>query len=169
MTDERRRIEEFVVAAKAFRELCESAEELGCGRVLSGLARALPRLQATAAALPNVWPGSDRLPFEDSERERRTLPDAFERCLPTDWTEVQANLHETIDGGESRATSLLLNDLGDIYDEVAEGFDILVAGLPEEEAVWHWQFGFWTHWGIHLAEAQRLIHYHVALNALHAE
>jgi len=169
VTDERRRIDEFVHAATAFRELCENAQELGRDRFLLGLSKVLPRLQAAAAALPVGEPASDELPFEAGERPRRRPPDAVWKLLPDDWSEVQGNLHETVDGNESPATALLANDLDDMYGDVMEGFDILDAGLPESEAVWHWRFDFWTHWGYHVAEAQRLIHYHVALHGLHSE
>ena len=162
MSDERRRIDEFMGAAAAFRQLCDNAEELGRNRFLSTLASALPRLQAAAADLPHVEPASDELPL--GTRERKSPPDAVWRFLPDDWGEVQDNLHETVEGQESLAPALVADDLADIYDDVVEGFDILEAGFPENEAVWHWQFGFWTHWGYHVAEAQRVIHYYVALH-----
>jgi Domain of unknown function (DUF5063) len=164
VTDERRRIDEFMGAATAFRQLCENAEELGRDGFLSRLARELPRLQAAAADLPDVQPASAELPLD---AERQSPPDAVWRLLPEDWGEVQGSLHETVGGAESLATVFVVDDLGDIYDDVVEGFDILDAGFPDNEAVWHWRFGFWTHWGYHVAEAQRVIHYYVALHALY--
>ena len=168
VVDERRRIDEFVGAANAFRELCESAEALGRKRFLTGLIRALSQLQAAAVELPHGDPVDDKLPFEHGERPRQVLPEAVSRFLPDDWGEVQDNLHETVDGGESLAPALVADDLGDIYDDIVEGFDILDAGFSESEAVWHWHHGFWTHWGYHAAEAQRVLHYYVALHGLYA-
>jgi hypothetical protein len=165
--DERRRIDEFTNTAIAFRQLCDNAEELGRNRFLSTLASSLPRLQATAADLPGVEPASDELPL--GTRERRSPPDAVWRFLPDDWDEVQDNLHETVDGRTSMAPSLLADDIADLYDDITYGFDVLEAGFPENEAVWHWRFDFWSHWGYHIAEAQRVIHYYVAINALHGD
>ncbi|MGH3136668.1 MAG: DUF5063 domain-containing protein [Gaiellaceae bacterium] len=163
--DDRRRIDDFMEAASAFRGLCDNAKEHGRKRFLFGLSQALPRLQAVAAALPEVEAVSGKLPFEAGDRPRRDPPDVVWTYLPDDWTYVQELFHETVDGAESPAIHLLGDDLGDIYDEVVEGFDIIAGGFPESEAVWHWRWGFWNHWGFHIAEAQRVIHYYVAVHA----
>jgi hypothetical protein len=50
-----------------------------------------------------------------------------------------------------------------IYHDLKEGFRLMEAGRPEAEAVFEWRLLFWSHWGYHLAEALRVIHYYVAL------
>ena len=53
------------------------------------------------------------------------------------------------------------DDLGDIYRDVKEGLLLLAEGLSAD-AVWHWRFNFWSHWGEHSVNALRIIHLRLA-------
>jgi hypothetical protein len=94
---------------------------------------------------------------------------AAEVLKEIDWSEVQAQLHESMMAGRFRRgprwpISLFLDDdVWDIYADLKEGFRLLEAGRPEAEAVFGWRLSFWSHWGYHNAEALRVIHYYAAL------
>ena len=166
--DDRRRIDEFIAAATAFREVCESAGKGKHKETLRRLASSLPRLQAAAAELPDVEPALEHPVFSAEERRGEGVPEGLARLIAgIDWSVVQPGLAENVDGGESfaAAPAFIADGLYDIYRDVKEGFDIVEAGFPENEAVWEWRFGFWTHWGFHAAEVQRVLHYYVAVQA----
>jgi len=52
----------------------------------------------------------------------------------------------------------LADDLADIYRDVSEGLSLWDAGHLRE-ALWTWVFSFETHWGQHLVDAQRVLHW----------
>ena len=173
MTEHRRERDEFIAAASEFCSLFENASELGARDLLLGLARALPRLHATAVGLP--FPDdADEIPDDDfdvrlSPEEMQAVAWPAAKVLKKiDWSGVQAELHESMMRGRFRRAprwpiSLFLDDdLWDIYADLKEGFRLLEAGRPEAEAVFQWCHGFWSHWGYHNAEALRVIHYYAA-------
>jgi hypothetical protein len=126
-------------------------------------------------ALPFSDDDDDEIP--DDDLDLRLSPEemqavawpAAEVLKVIDWSEVQAQLHESMTAGRFRRgpkwpISLFLDDdLWDIYAALKEGFRLLEAGRPEAEAVFRWRLLFWSHWGYHNAEALRVIHYYVAL------
>ena len=119
----------------------EGAEQLGRDEFLVGLSRTLPRLQAAGANLPSVEPVLDHPIIPDPER--RGSPEAVLAFLrEIDLTPTQVRLHEHVGGCKSLTATpdFIFDDLDDIYHDVAEGFDIIAAGFPEIEAVWHWRF-----------------------------
>lgn len=59
------------------------------------------------------------------------------------------------DGGTAVQASLA-DDLADIWRDLKEGLALHAEGLTGE-ALWHWRFGFDSHWGVHAAEALRVI------------
>ena len=159
-------MEEFIAAASAFRHACENAVELGREGLLDDLSRTLPRLQAAAMELPDVEVNGDHPVFSLEDREGESSPcGVLDLIRQTDWAHVQSSLHEHIGDCKSLAATpdFIWDDLDDIYRDIKEGFDILDAGFSEAEAVWHWRFHFWSHWGYHIAEVQRVIHYYAAL------
>lgn len=167
--DSRQRIDDFVAAATTFREVCESAGRGKHKETLRDLASALPRLQAAAARLPEVEPTLDHPVFSADDRKGEGVPEGLARVVAgVDWSVVQSRLAENVDGGDSfaAAPAFVADGLYSVYLDVKEGFDVIEAGYPEQEAVWEWRFGFWTHWGAHAAEVQRVIHYYVVEQAL---
>lgn len=51
----------------------------------------------------------------------------------------------------------LSDDLGDIYEDLREGIDLLDSGHACD-AIWHWRFHYDNHWGDHAVDALRALH-----------
>ena len=52
----------------------------------------------------------------------------------------------------------LADDLADIYQNIKYGLRLFDAGHIAE-AIWEWKFHFKIHWGWHLLEAQKVVHF----------
>jgi len=52
----------------------------------------------------------------------------------------------------------LSDDIAGIYGDVAEWFIPLEGDDEKKEAIWHWRFGFYSHWGHHAIDALRTMH-----------
>ncbi|MCO7124381.1 DUF5063 domain-containing protein [Sporolactobacillus shoreicorticis] len=55
-------------------------------------------------------------------------------------------------------TGSLSDDLSDIYAELKAGMQLYKKN-EIDEAAWHWKLGFDSHWGFHLVDALRALHY----------
>lgn len=55
-------------------------------------------------------------------------------------------------------TGSLSDDLANIYTELKTGVQ-LFKDNEVNEALWHWKFGFDSHWGFHTVDALRALHY----------
>jgi hypothetical protein len=151
----------FHSAAERYVAMVEAAEGRSAEQLLADLVRVLPVLYEAALRLPSPDVESAELPEaaltheqwkEVVDRLRVVLGDADRY-----WTIVPFGE----DGREVLAGSLA-DDLADIYRDVKEGLDLAAAGESENEVVWEWRFGFWTHWGRHAVEALRVIHAQLA-------
>ena len=58
----------------------------------------------------------------------------------------------------------LFDDLSDIYRDIKYGLRLFEEGHVEQ-AVWDWRFNFKNHWGWHLLEAQKVVHFWFFHNA----
>jgi hypothetical protein len=58
---------------------------------------------------------------------------------------------------EEPVAGSIVDDLGDIYRDVAVGLMLFEAG-DSGEALWQWAFHFEIHWGKHATEAMRALH-----------
>lgn len=57
----------------------------------------------------------------------------------------------------------IVDDLGDIYLDVARGLMLYDSG-DRNEALWEWAFNFRIHWGRHASSALRALHEHIVQN-----
>jgi hypothetical protein len=153
-------VAEFSAIAETYVALIDRADARNS--LVAGLALVLPSLYAAAARLPNVAPETDEGPvaesrFEDWQLIRGRLDRLF----------GDSDLYWAIDpsaGAEQEPVAgSLSDDLADIYLDVNEGLSLLAAGGSETDAVWEWRFSFWSHWGIHAADAIRVIHTRVVM------
>lgn len=60
---------------------------------------------------------------------------------------------------KDHGVSMLADDLADIYFDMKGGLLALEAGAPAEDVLFEWRLGFQTHWGLHIVDALRAIHY----------
>ena len=58
------------------------------------------------------------------------------------------------------------DDLAGIYQDVAVGLAALERGVAEDDVVWEWRFGFWSHWSRHAVAALRALWARLASGAL---
>ena len=154
-------VADFVVEAPRFCALIESEAnesatfEKECLTVLLRLylrVLLLPRVDPIEPELP------DRIPHEGWQAVReRTI-----RRIDCDqyWEVFEPFAEEKPDP----IYGSISDDLADIWRDLKMGLLSFDIGKPNcvESAVWHWRFGFGSHWGYHVAGAIR------ALTALHA-
>ena len=128
--------------------------------LLADLADALSTLYTRALHLPDLW--DDAWTFDGEGVHRRGI-----RAAQTDIQQLsrrfeRIDYYDTVvafgtDAGEQHG-HLLSDDLGDIYWDLQDGFDLLRAGSSECEAAYTWHWGFWNHWAEHVVNALRVIH-----------
>jgi hypothetical protein len=148
-------IERFVTVARDFCALLETGTALELGELRARLLHSLPALYLAGAKLPN--------PDVDVEVEHVPLEldllVALSRHLgdnDTYW-----DVHDPTQKDKPVAGSLAA-DLSEIRFDLQQGLLALERGEPVEAVVWEWRFGFENHWGRHLVDALRAIHWQVA-------
>jgi hypothetical protein len=112
--------------------------------------RLLARLSYEAEGLPDVEP-SDAYPPAGAPR----LGMGDIRHLPFDsyWVVFDPEQErEPVCGS-------LADDLADIHNDLAEGLELYVNGMLAD-AVWHWRFSYFAHWGHHALSAAFAVHCH---------
>ena len=163
-------VAEFAAAAENYVDLIDSAVKPLSKKtrpkprredLLADLADALSTLYARALHLPDLWDdawtfdGEREFTDEESERRRPIFQQLSRRFERIDYYDTVVAFGT--DAGE-RHGHLLSDDLGDIYWDLQDGFDLLRAGSSECEAAYTWHWGFWNHWAEHVVNALRVIH-----------
>ena len=117
---------------------------------IRGLHSLLARLQAAAAALPDV---STNAEAPDPVDERPPYHNVVQRLagLPLDHYAVVFDPLEQPEADP--VTASLADDLADIYNDLLNGFRYFDASRVAE-AVWYWRFEYYSHWGRHASHAQ---------------
>ncbi len=125
------------------------------------LEKALIELYARVLALPAVEPGTDDLvPVAVHEDERSKLfrdlhahfgPHAFYSEV---YDPIERSADDVLDVG-------IADDLVDIYRDLSGGLEAWDPTDPARTAdvVWDWRYAFESHWGQHLVDALRAIHW----------
>lgn len=155
----------FIEAARPYMEWVEGAELRGEPHVSLGvLHRVLTELQAAALDLPQVT-DDDLDDGADALKERldhnREVQRALAARLPISGYSLVFN---PLDENDRVAIMTNLDDdLADIYWDVADG--IALADVDYYgDAIWHWRFSYFTHWGRHAVHAQTAIWQYLADN-----
>ncbi|MBV9719752.1 MAG: DUF5063 domain-containing protein [Candidatus Eremiobacteraeota bacterium] len=115
----------------------------------------LALLQAAAARLTAIPPDDEA----DSDFEGRDVVGALRAKLPTDAYSVVFDPFEydPLEVNPPKPVmATIADDLGDIYNNVKEGLALYRAGQIQN-ALWHWHFSYYAHWGRHLSNAQPAI------------
>ena len=112
----------------------------------------LARLHALVLDLPDV--SEDAPDIEQDSSQQRTVVLEHLEALPVDYYWDVKDPFE-VEPPEP-VTSLLSDDLADIYVDLQRGLSLYAAGKPLA-ATWEWRFHFWAHWSYHLIGAQRAI------------
>lgn len=157
------RVADFTAAAERFVALIRAAGSSSRESFLIELATALPTLYAAGARLPAAEPDTDEAPPKTLTRDQWTA--IFERlqALLGDIDPYNAVAPFEDHPGDGQMTvGSLADDLADIYRDVDQGLTLFAAGRSQNDVVWEWRSGFWTHWGEHSVNAVRAIHAHLA-------
>ncbi len=116
----------------------------------------LALLQAAAARLAAVAPGDEI----DSDFEKgHALVDIVRKKLPVTAYSVVFDPFEydPLEVNPPKPVmATITDDLSDIYRDLMEGLALYRTGQVQN-ALWHWHFTYYTHWGRHLSHAQSAI------------
>jgi hypothetical protein len=147
--------------AEHFCSLIDGADSRGRKDFVDALVVSIASLVAAALRLPGVSPTERDLPHGPSQDEWKDRFDAIQIALD-DWDPYWTTL-TVIDGFDApEAVLLTLADgLADIWRDLKRGLLALDAGAPNQDVIWDWRYGFYTHWGRHATEALRALHPHL--------
>ena len=154
-------VADFVAEARRFCTLVESEGNEATTfeeECLAVLLRLYQRLLLLPRVDPIEFESPERIPHEEWQTVRERTAHRINSDQYWEVFEPFAEKKpEPIYGSIS-------DDLADIWRDLKMGLSALDTGKPNcvESAVWHWRFGFGSHWGYHVAGAIR------ALTALHA-
>jgi hypothetical protein len=151
----------FRSAAERYVAVVDAAGGGSAADLLADIVGVLPALYEAALRLPEPMVETAELPETRLTHEH--------------WLEVfnrlqgvlgKDDVYWTVDpfGPEEQEELVgsLADDLADIYRDVKEGLELAAMGASEHEVLWQWRFNFWVHWGVHLVDALRISHAHLA-------
>ena len=150
-------IEEFLSSAESFVSWIKSPPQDPKEEAASALAT-LSKLYADSLNLMRVDVDRDESGYEPEEC--RVSPDewkeVYERLNHFPFTYYQA-CESPHDSDTEAVFTDLVEDLTDIYQDVAEGVSLYKAD-QHEYALCHWQMTFEFHWGKHCLGAMKALH-----------
>ena len=154
--NERETIERFVDNAERFCSLVEHHQPLTAKEFARSCAACLADLYGAAVTLSllSVEIDSEEL-IEDavSTDQAKAIDDQIGQKLGGDclyWTVLDARVESGRVEGEGVGD--LGDELADIYRDLKNGLIAFNRSLANE-AIWHWQWGFRSHWGEHVVSA----------------
>ena len=114
--------------------------------------RLLTELQLGMLHLPTVESDDEYIDVHESSnlqawRTRLSL-------LPVDF---YWKVFDVFAEGEHPVGCMIADDFADIHADLLEGLHFFRLG-NDAEAVWRWQFSYFSHWGRHLTGAQNALH-----------
>jgi hypothetical protein len=113
-------------------------------------------LQAAAARLTGLAPGDEA---DIDFKKNRDSVDILKMKLPVDAYAVVFDPLEydpTEINPPIPVMATISDDLSDIYHDLMEGLGMFRGGQVEN-ALWHWHFMYYAHWGRHVSHAQSAI------------
>lgn len=158
---ERAAIDRFAGSAEAYCRHLESGPGAAPGRFLLECQRRLLDLHRSALDLPETEPsGGADVPDLASKEAARVVQRGLSPAL--DRFAQYSHLFDPLESpAEAPVGSDLRLDLTEIYEDVRSGLGAWRHGSPGEkvDAAWEWRFGFVHHWGRHLTDASKAIHW----------
>jgi hypothetical protein len=139
-------VEDFGPAATRFCAVIERAGTITLRRWLIDLERTLSAVYASAAALPDVGPATDRGVQRMSHEEWAALFEGLRDYLGD--TDVYWMVFD-VRNQASLVSASLADDLADIYRELRSGLEALHSGASPEDVLFDWRTSFETHWALH--------------------
>jgi hypothetical protein len=140
----------FVDHATQFCKFVDIANSLPLQKRLKNLSLLLSRIYIAALELPDVEP---------SDRETE-IPSVETPNISFDEVDAYWEVFDPYERGEPLQGSLA-DDVLDIYRDVKRGLLMYELATSDDasDAIWYWKFHFSTHWGFHVVDALRAIHW----------
>ncbi|MBL8022252.1 MAG: DUF5063 domain-containing protein [Leptospirales bacterium] len=150
-------VSSFVVSVERFCDLIEHTSELPVHEFLKRISASMSQLYALALDLPDVYLRSNSgLPPSESG--------LFEAALTAylgPYNFYNISLAPRDIQNPELAVGSLADDLGELYSDLHR--ELVYYRSDDlgklEHAIWSWKFGLHAHWGEHLTNALRYIHY----------
>ena len=162
-------VEAFVDASRRYCDLVDQADSLAAPALLKEAELLLVRLYTAALALPSPEPSSGELRSASiSHEDWLAIFRRFQRALgPHDlYREIfdpaaMGDPSGAIDTGNEPVVSSLADDLSDIWRDLQAGLSAwsLVDDDGRSDIVGEWRESFISHWGQHLVDGLRAIHW----------
>jgi hypothetical protein len=148
----KKEVDRFVVLAREFCTLLEAAIQLEPAELRTRLLRVLPELYLAGSELP--------LPDTDAEYENVT-PQLDLLVALSQHLGERDRFWQVFDPTQKAKPleSCLALELSEIRHDLQQGLIALERGAPLDAVVWEWRFGLDAHWGNHLVNALRAIHW----------
>jgi hypothetical protein len=148
--------------AADYCELIDVADTIHPRDFMRECARLLASLVAVAYSMDQPDALSDtELPASISHDEWLATFKRIQKVL--DDPAREAALDDTMLVEDHTRMVLLLPDaLADVWRDLKGGLDALASGDLEDEVLWQWWFGFYSHWGRHAVDALSLLHQRIA-------
>ena len=159
---ERETVERFVDSAERFCSLIEHHQSLTawefvrlCAPCLADLYGAAVPLSLLSVEIDSAELVEDVISTDQARAIDRQISEKLgEKCLYWEVLDPRIESDPVVD---SLGVGDLADDMADIYREVKNGLSAFNRG-PANEAIWHWQEGFRSHWGDHAVDALRGMH-----------
>ena len=152
----------FGEIAQQFCAVVDSARDLGRDELALKLYQLLPVLIGEAIHIPAVE-------LNDGGRQTKNKTN---RISQERWHEIYSLLKEKLDDWNLYSQVFdpkkdkeveygsLADDISDIYRDLEKVASFLPCDLERQnEILWEWRFGFYSHWGDHAMNALRTIHF----------
>lgn len=162
-------VEAFVDASRRYCDLVDRADSLAAPALLKEAEPLLLCLYTAALALPNPEPSSDEvrsvsISHEDWLAVFRRLQGALgphDRYREIFDPAAMSDPSGAIDTGDEPVISSLADDLSDIWRDLQSGLSAwdLAADDVRSDLVGEWRESFVYHWGQHLVDGLRVIHW----------
>jgi hypothetical protein len=153
-------VDRFVVVAKRFCSIVDSASDMDRTDFVAQIYRILPKIIDQAIEMPDVE-RSDRQQQKSlvsaRQKEWERLYDSLKEKLG-DW-DLYRQVFDPTQDSEAIFGSLA-DDIADIYRDLKKGLVLneTSRNLPED-IIWEWRLLFHSHWGKHAIDALLAIHF----------
>lgn len=153
--------ETFYDLARRYCELLEQHTGEAPEALVRELLVLLPRLYASAWELPQFEPTSEVAlePSDELAGEERHIAGKLQTLFGD--RDLYSLFYDPHEHGEAPVMSTIGGDLAEIYTDLRQVIRLYEQGHPDAQngAVWEARFGLTTHWGRHVIEALKALHW----------
>ena len=147
----------FVASVQQYCKLIEHAQEFPLHEFMQKIAASMSQLYSLAQGLPDVYVhNSCDIPPSDFGRFEASLSDYFGK-----YNFYSISLKPLAFEKPEFAVGSLADDLAELYSDIHCELDYYNSDelAKVEHSIWGWKFNFHAHWGEHLVDALKQIHF----------